>query len=271
MNLSNVKLVVSDMDGTLLNSKGEVSTVFFDLFTQLKEKNIHFTAASGRQYNSIIHKLDKIKDDIFVIAENGGMAKRGKQLLNITVLDAEKVAKLVTILRTIKGVHIVLCGKDAAYIESKNDDFISLFQEYYQSYHIVDDLIAAAKTNDFLKIAVYHYTSSEKYIYPHLRKLEDDFLIKISSKNWLDISDQKANKGYALKQLQTQLNIKKSETVVFGDYHNDIEMLQEADFSFAMKNAHKDIKEIANYTTDSNDNFGVEKILKQLLKDKTSL
>jgi len=59
--------------------------------------------------------------------------------------------------------------------------------------------------------------------------------------------------------------------MVFGDYHNDIEMLQEADFSFAMKNAHKDIKEIANYTTDSNDNFGVEKILKQLLKDKTSL
>ena len=54
--------------------------------------------------------------------------------------------------------------------------------------------------------------------------------------------------------------------MVFGDYHNDIEMLKEADFSFAMKNAHKDIIEIANYTTDSNDNFGVEKILNLLIK-----
>ena len=94
MNLSKVKLVVSDMDGTLLNSKGEVSNLFFDLFKQLKEKNIHFTAASGRQYNSIVHKLDTIKEDIFVIAENGGMAKKGTQVLKMNVLEAEKIKQL---------------------------------------------------------------------------------------------------------------------------------------------------------------------------------
>ena len=57
MDLSKVKLVVSDMDGTLLNSKGEVSKLFFELFHQLKNKDILFCAASGRQYNSIIDKL----------------------------------------------------------------------------------------------------------------------------------------------------------------------------------------------------------------------
>ncbi|WP_299050150.1 HAD family hydrolase [uncultured Polaribacter sp.] len=271
MNLSKVKLVVSDMDGTLLNSKGEVSNLFFDLFKQLKEKNIHFTAASGRQYNSIVHKLDTIKEDIFVIAENGGMAKKGTQVLKMNVLEAEKIKQLISILREIEGVHIVLCGKDKAFIESKNKDFITLFQEYYQSYNVVDDLVTVAETHDFLKIAVYHYTSSEKYIYPHVKDLPSDFLIKISSKNWLDISDAKANKGNALREVQAQLNITKEETMVFGDYHNDIEMLQEADFSFAMKNAHKDIKEIANYITESNDNFGVEKVLTKLLKDQTTV
>ncbi|RCS28039.1 HAD family hydrolase [Polaribacter sp. WD7] len=271
MNLSKVKLVVSDMDGTLLNSKGEVSNLFFDLFKQLKEKNIHFTAASGRQYNSIVHKLDTIKEDIFVIAENGGMAKKGTQVLKMNVLEAEKIKQLISILREIEGVHIVLCGKDKAFIESKNKDFITLFQEYYQSYNVVDNLVSVAETHDFLKIAVYHYTSSEKYIYPHVKDLSSDFLIKISSKNWLDISDAKANKGNALREVQAQLNITKEETMVFGDYHNDIEMLQEADFSFAMKNAHKDIKEIANYITESNDNFGVEKVLTKLLKDQTTV
>lgn len=54
--------------------------------------------------------------------------------------------------------------------------------------------------------------------------------------------------------------------MVFGDYHNDIEMMQEADFSFAMKNAHKEIKEIAKYLTESNDNLGVETILEKLIK-----
>lgn len=94
-------------------------------------------------------------------------------------------------------------------------------------------------------------------------------MFKISGKHWLDISDQKANKGNALKAVQHQLGITKNETLVIGDYHNDIEMMQEAKFSFAMENAHDDIKKIANYSTKSNDNFGVELVLEQLLNAKS--
>jgi Cof subfamily protein (haloacid dehalogenase superfamily) len=265
MNLSKVKLVVSDMDGTLLNSNGEVSDVFFTLFDQLKNKNIHFCAASGRQYNSIVHKLASIKEDIFVIAENGGIAKKGDTLLALNSLSAEKIKKIIPILRTIDNAHVVLCGKNEAFIESKNKKFIDLFQEYYHSYKIVSDLTKIADWEDFLKIAIYHFTSSEDFIYPNLKEFEDELLIKISGKNWLDISDKKANKGNALKKVQRLLNITKEETLVFGDYHNDIEMLKEADFSFAMRNAHEDILKIANYTTESNDDFGVEKVVALLV------
>ena len=123
MNLSKVKLVVSDMDGTLLNSKGEVSKLFFRLFNQLKQQNIHFCAASGRQYNSIVKKLDLIKDDIFIIAENGGIARKGKEILTSAPLSKEKIKKIIPILRTINDAHVVLCGKNDAFIESKNKDF----------------------------------------------------------------------------------------------------------------------------------------------------
>ena len=268
MNLSNVKLVVSDMDGTLLNSKGEVSHIFFELFSKLHQQNIHFCAASGRQYNSIIEKLTPIKDNIFVIAENGGLAKKGNDLFVLNTLSNDKIKMMIPVLRKIKNAHIVLCGKNAAFIESKNAHFINLFQEYYQAYTIVDDLTAISNKEDFLKIAIYHSDSSETNIYPSVKRFEDELLIKISGKNWLDISDEKANKGNALRAVQKVLNITKEETMVFGDYHNDIEMMLEADFSFAMKNAHKDIKEIANYTTESNDNFGVEKILKKLIESR---
>ena len=267
MDLSRVKLVVSDMDGTLLNSNGEVSDLFFKLFNQLKNNNIHFCAASGRQYNSIIHKLAPIKEDIFVIAENGGIVKKQNTLLALNSLSAEKIKKIIPILRTIDNAHVVLCGKNEAFIESKNKKFIDLFQEYYHSYKIVTDLTKIADSEDFLKIAIYHFTSSEDFIYPNLKEFEDELLIKISGKNWLDISDKKANKGNALKKVQRLLNITKEETLVFGDYHNDIEMLKEADFSFAMKNAHEDITKIANYTTESNDHFGVERILSDLIKN----
>ena len=266
MDLSAVKLVVSDMDGTLLNSKGEVSTLFFDLFKKLQKQNILFCAASGRQYDSIVNKLAPIKDDIYIIAENGAIAKKNDKILLLKSLNTKKVTNIIPILRNIKNTNIVLCSQDIAYIESKDENFINLFQEYYNSFKIVDDLIEIAKTTSILKIAVYHFSSSETFIYPAIKHLTADYLIKISGQNWLDLSDNKANKGDALKEVQKLLNISKQETMVFGDYHNDIEMLQEATYSFAMKNAHTDITAIANYSTKSNNEFGVERVLEKLVQ-----
>ena len=265
IDFSKIKLVVSDMDGTLLNSKGEVSNRFFELFKELQKRNITFCAASGRQHNSIVSKLDAIKNKIYVIAENGGIAKKGNKVLLSNFLKLEKVLKLIPILREIKGSNIVLCCNDAAYIESKDEHFISLFQEYYHSFQVVDNLVETAKTTPVFKIAVYHFESSENFIYPFVKHLNDQILLKVSGKNWLDISDEKANKGNALREVQQLLSVTKEETIVFGDYHNDIEMMQEADFSFAMKNAHADIKELAQYATESNDDFGVERILEKLI------
>ena len=238
MDFNKVKLVVSDMDGTLLNSKGEVSSQFFEIFRKLQQKNIHFCAASGRQYNSIIEKLAPIKNDIFVIAENGAIAKRQADTLLLNALVSEKVIEIIPVLRKIEDANIVLCSKDVAYIESKDNHFINLFQEYYKNYFVVDNLVEIAKIIPILKIAVYHFNSSEEFIYPAVQHLKKEVLLKVSGQNWLDISDEKANKGNALRVLQKQLNITKEETMVFGDYHNNIEILQEAYFSFAMKNAH---------------------------------
>jgi len=269
MDLSKVKLVVSDMDGTLLNSKGEVSDLFFELFHKLKKQNIHFCAASGRQYHSIVHKLALIKDDIFIIAENGGIAKKKDEIFVLNSLSVEKIKTIIPVLRTINDTYIVLCGKKSAYIETTNKHFTTILDEYYTVHETVPDLTKIADTEDFLKIAVYHSKSSEANIYPAIKHLKKEYLIKISGKNWLDISDEKANKGNALREVQKRLNISKEETLVFGDYHNDIEMLQEATFSFAVKNAHKDILKIASYSTESNDNFGVEKILSLLIESNS--
>ncbi|QTD38851.1 HAD family hydrolase [Polaribacter batillariae] len=268
MNLEKIKLVVTDMDGTLLNSKNEVSSHFFKLFQKLKEKNIHFCAASGRQYNSIVDKLAPIKNEIYVIAENGAIAKKGNETLLLNSLDAQKIINIIPVLRKINGANMVLCSQDAAYIESKDARFIDLFQEYYYSYQAVDDLIEIAKTTPILKIAVFHFNSSEAFIYPEIKHLKNKYLLKVSGQNWLDISTDKANKGNALREVQKILNVTKKETMVFGDYHNDIEMLKEADFSFAMENAHKDIKEIANFETKSNNDFGVENVLEKLIESK---
>lgn len=268
IDFSKVKLVVSDMDGTLLNSKGEVSQQFFNLQKKLQNKGIEFCAASGRQHNSIVSKLESIKNDIFVIAENGGIAKQGDTNLLSNFLAQEKILAFIPTIRNIEGANMVLCGDDCAFIESKDERFIKLFQEYYHSFQQVDDLLEIAKSKPIFKIAVYHFDSSEQFIYPVVKNLDDDVLFKISGEHWLDISDKKANKGNALRAVQKLLNITKAETLVFGDYHNDIEMMQEAGLSFAMQNAHDDIKKLATHITKSNNDFGVEVVLEELLKQR---
>ena len=267
MDLSKVRLVVTDMDGTLLNSKSQVSKNFFKLFSQLKKHNIHFVAASGRQYSSIANKLQTIQDDIFIVAENGGIAIRKKEELLSVNLSKNKIFDLLPIIKNLDNVYTVLCGKKDAYIETKDEKFISILNEYYKKYKIVDDL-SMVKDDDFFKIAIYHFESSEKFIYPGLKYLQDDLQVKVSGENWLDISSPDANKGNALNFIQNKLGISKEETMVFGDYNNDLEMLEMAYFSFAMENAHSNVKKIARFSTKSNEEEGVEFILEKLLAAK---
>lgn len=263
-----IKLIVSDMDGTLLNENNEVSQRFFEQFHKLKAQNIHFVAASGRQYQSMLEKLDPIKNEISIIAENGGMLQYDntvKVLLQLTIDDVELC---INTLRTIKNAFIVLCGSQSAYIESTNEDFISRLSQYYSTVKRVQDLTKITG-DEILKIAVFHFESSENHIYPHVKHLDDDYQVTVSGQNWVDIAHLKSNKAYALKILYEKMGIKPEETIVFGDYNNDIEMLKLADYSIAMKNAHPNVKEIAKFETKSNTEQGVEDILDKVLKHKT--
>lgn len=116
-----------------------------------------------------------------------------------------------------------------------------------------------------LKIAIYHFENSEKHIYPNVKHLEGDLKVKVSGANWVDVSDLNAHKGYALKKVMDEFQIASHEIMVFGDYNNDLEMLELSDYSFAMANAHPNVLKTAKYTTHSNDDFGVERILEKLL------
>jgi Cof subfamily protein (haloacid dehalogenase superfamily) len=267
MDLSKVKLVVTDMDGTLLNSKGQVSADFFQIYKQLKEHDIHFVAASGRQYQSIINKLHTIQDEIFIVAENGGLTVKGDKELHSVTLSPKKVQELIPILRKIENVYTVLCGKRSAYIETKEERFVSMFNEYYTKYQIVDDLTKVVD-DEFFKIAIYSFECSEKFIYPSVKHFEDELQVKVSGENWVDISNSCANKGNALKFIQDRLGITKEETIVFGDYNNDLEMLEQAHFSYAMANAHPNVKKASRFITKSNDDAGVEIVLEKLLVAK---
>ena len=264
MDFSKIKLVVSDMDGTLLNDKHQISKRFFKQFELLKKNDIKFIAASGRQFQSIIEKLKPIQNDIGIIAENGAIAKYQGDKNVLLKLEHESIVECIETIRNIKDCYIVLCANKSAYIESADSKFFETLTQYYSEVKKVDDL-TKVENDDFVKIAIYHFNSTEKFVYPHLKHLESEFQVIVSGQNWLDISHKHANKAYALEKIQEKFDISPSETLVFGDYNNDLGMLALGDYSYAMENAHPHVKEKAKYKTKSNSEEGVEIILERLI------
>lgn len=101
-------------------------------------------------------------------------------------------------------------------------------------------------------------------MYPYVKN-EDDCQIVVSGDIWLDVSHIESNKGIALEVLQNKLGIKYDETMIFGDYLNDLEMLKKGKYSYAMGNAHEEIKKISNFIAKSNNENGVLEELKKII------
>ncbi len=251
------------MDGTLLNSRHQVSDRFFELFQALKSKGILFVAASGRQYHSMVSKLDSIQDDIIFIAENGALIKKQGEEVSVTPINQVLKGELLQIVDGIDGAHAMLCGKYKSYFDTKSVVSLEQLKEYYSAFEIVDHY--GSVKDEIIKIAVYHGVSAEQYIYPEMAHLENELKVKVSGKNWLDLNHLDAHKGNALGRVMDAQGIQPNEVLVFGDYFNDLEMLQLVEHSFAMANAHPDVKKVANYETTSNNEFGVETILEKLV------
>lgn len=257
-----IKLIASDMDGTLLNDKNEIHEEFYKVFQELKKQNIIFAAASGRQYYNLAKRFEKIKDDMMFIAENGTfVVYKGEELL-LNALDKETAIELIKIGRDIKESYVVLCGKKSAYIESKDERLIKEVEKYYEKYKIVNDLTKVE--DDILKVTICDFIGSEENSYTYYNDYKENLQVSVSGQIWLDITDKGVNKGIAINKLQELLNIKHEETMVFGDYLNDYSMMEEAKYSYAMKNAHPQLKEVANFITkEDNDNNGVLETIKE--------
>lgn len=264
IDIANVKLIATDMDGTLLNGEKELPPDFYQVFQQIHAQGILFAAASGRQFFNLQQEFEPIKDDILFIAENGSYVRYKNEDLWVQDLPENSVAELIQIARTIPNAHIILCGKKRAYLEDHTPAFLEQVNMYYREKAFVKDLTQVTG-DQFLKIAICDLNGAEHNSYSYFKSLQHQFQVKVSGKIWLDLSHKDAHKGRAIQIIQERFQIGFNETMVFGDYLNDLEMMREAYFSYAVENAHPDIKQASNFVTASNDEGGVTKVLDRLL------
>ncbi|WP_158007055.1 HAD hydrolase family protein, partial [Vibrio tasmaniensis] len=137
----NIKFIAADMDGTLLNEHGKLDPEFFNLYERLEAQDIIFSAASGRQYYSLMETFAPLKDRMMFVAENGTLVMHKGQELYSCLLDTDAIKDIIKEARAIEGAHVVLCGKKSAYIETKDERALAEISKYYHRREQVEDLL----------------------------------------------------------------------------------------------------------------------------------
>ena len=265
--IPDIRLIACDLDGTLLDDDNAIHDDFWPLIDLLHARGIIFCPASGRQYYSLLDRFEPIADELIFIAENGTYVMQKGIELSSDCLNLDTARELIRVYRDLKlqeaDVGAVLCGKQSAYIEESDPDFLAEVHKYYHRLEIVDDLLAVE--DDILKVAIFTFRSSERVTYPAFEHFCSTHQVVISGEHWLDVMVPEANKGSGIRHIQETLHITRDQTMVFGDFLNDLEMMDEATYSFAMANAQPLLKERANFLSPGNADNGVVRSIKAVL------
>lgn len=259
-----MKLVLCDMDGTLLNDKKEVPAAFYTIMDKLKKQGVCFGICSGRQYETLRCVFPNHYKDMLFVAENGAIVFEGDTCLWTERLDNEWIQKAIDIIRPHEGITPILCGEKCAYVESGDSHFLQNAGMYYKKLRLINRLEDAFKEDSICKIAVYDAVDSFTNGYPALKGLEGYFQVTVSGKEWVDLMKSGTNKGRAVARIKEMKGLDARDCVAFGDFLNDCEMMQECYYSYAMANAVPALKEICRFSAPSNNEEGVITALKEL-------
>jgi len=264
-----VKVFVSDLDGTLLNSNGHFSKKTIFEINRLKEKNIPIVIASGRtdlELYDMIEVLELPKQTTYIISYNGAKATKLHEEFplfskTISMNDANKLIKQLTSY----GFLLHVFSQNNIYFSEGMSHRLS--HPAIKRYHVEDVNFETYEIKEEIyKILVYEDADKLEEL---KKKCTTDFLEKFSMINshphLLEFVSKDGTKGEALKYLASLNHWNPDEIIAFGDEENDISMIQYAGLGVAMGNARENVKKAANLVTLSNDFDGLALVLEQLI------
>ena len=286
------KLITVDLDGTLLNKYGEVSEYTKNIIKKVTDQGILVVLASGRISESVLTIAKEIGANKYYISGNGSVLydMQKKEIIYEKYLSKEKVLELIE-----------LCEKNSIYyniytessVIAKSLNYNVAFYNYENTkkssdkkteINIVDDVynyIKTLNTNKFLKMTI----CENKIVFSSiLRKVKDipdiDVLevshmskkkIKMGTKEvsvgyyYTEVSSKNVDKWYAIEEIMKKENIAKEEVISFGDNNNDILMIKNAGLGIAMGHSNEQVKKVAKFVTQTNDEDGVAKALENII------
>ena len=263
--MKEVKIMFIDLDGTLLNNKAELTTFTKEMIKRVVEKGIFVVICSGRANTDTVNRIKEMNTKL-VISDNGAMVYNYETDTKIfesnikrsTLIEIWKFAIKNEVSLTYNGTYHRFKDKNS----SKEATIVNNAKEIKED---ITQIVATAKEYENIR-KVKEYVK-ENYPEIEAKNLWSQNIGKNKEVIYeMDITNKDNNKGRAIHILLKNLSIDRKFAMCFGDGINDISMFESCDLKVAMKNANKDIKQMANYITEhDNDKEGVARFISKNL------
>lgn len=284
------KFIAIDIDGTLLNSAGELTKHTSDVIKEATKRGVKVVLTSGRVTDSVKGIAEQINADKHIICDNGATIvnlEDGKTIY-AKYIEKETIIKLVDFCINNNVYYMVFTNKEIIVKDLQH----MAFAFYKQRHHLNDEATGVSQIKfagiDYIKKVTDPFTrivicDQDRAIYnsiinvlknfddiallaaPHIsNKIVDDGDKKVVlSYSYAEILAKDTNKWTAIEELIGKLKIKRSEVMAIGDNFNDIEMIKNAGLGIAMNNGSPVAKEVATVIAPSNNEDGVAKVIER--------
>ncbi|MGL5246234.1 MAG: HAD family hydrolase [Mycoplasmoidaceae bacterium] len=281
------KLIIADLDGTLLNNKSELTEKTIKVIKKINELGHIFCISTGRPLRSAIKFYNQLGLNTIISTLNGGVLSNpsDKNFNDLFFTFHKDVLKRILFDKTVQDLtnYIVVESLNSTYLISKKED-LKINQKFLNKFHIDKKTLIHTSDSDSLfieekiiqPVSVLISTTKENIdkISFSIKTILNTFVIRV----WDDVGDKKnekviielntlfSTKGTSMKYLSSFYGRQLNRIYAFGDGENDLEMLKSSENAFAMKNAAASVKLISyKITGKSNDNDGVAlQLMKEL-------
>lgn len=257
---SKIKMAVFDIDGTIMSSNFTMSAKTKSSIVKAIDKGVKVVLATGRMYGATVPIASELGIKTPLITYQGSLVKEycnsDDILLHYSILP-DLSREVIADIRAF-GFQINVYLDDELFIEDESYILVEYAKKRHITFHKIDsfDKVVNLKPTKILAISLDEQKTTELRDFLR-KKYSNTLFISKSTPFYCEIVNKKASKGKAIKFLSNLWGIKKEEIMAVGDQDNDIDMFETAGLCVAMGNGTEELKNAANYITESVENDGV--------------
>lgn len=260
-----IKMVATDIDGTILNWNGQFSPRVVDCINHLNNIGVKVVLVTGRMHGSAVPISDMLGLKNPIVSYQGGLVKDyyGKTLYEAQV-SPEYAREIIKWGRK-NNIHLNLYLDDKLYVEEDNETIKRYIQGKFVDYTVCSfDTLNIEKVNKLLAIDYQDADRVTGWVEYLEEKYKDLYIVK-STPYFCEIGSLTATKSAGVDCLRKYWGFEKSEVLTIGDQNNDIELLKAGGVAVAMGNATDELKKYADYITDTVENDGFVKAIEKFV------